>query len=75
MAQADTEDQIFVTDEVLIKHGTPAEVIVETAQELNCDLVVMGTRGHGSIADVFVGSTAKWVVRHSPIPVLIIRLA
>jgi nucleotide-binding universal stress UspA family protein len=73
-AMADAEDQAFVTDEVLIKPGTPAEIVVETAQERNCDLIVMGTHGHGSLADVFVGSTAKWVVRHSPIPVLVIRL-
>jgi nucleotide-binding universal stress UspA family protein len=73
-AQADAEDQTFVTDEVLIKHGTPAEVIVETAQEQNCDLIVTGTHGHGTFADVFVGSTAKWVIKHSPIPVLVIRL-
>jgi nucleotide-binding universal stress UspA family protein len=35
----------------------------------------MGTHGHGVIADVLIGSTAKWVVRHSRIPVLVIRLA
>ena len=73
-AKADGEDQAFVTDEILIKHGTPAEMIVETAQELSCDLIVMGTHGHSAIADVLIGSTAKWVVRQSPIPVLVIRL-
>ena len=73
-AQAGTEDQAFVTDEVLIKNGTPAEVIVETAKEQNCDLIVVGTHGHGVIADVLVGNTAKWVIKHSPIPVLVIRL-
>jgi nucleotide-binding universal stress UspA family protein len=73
-AQTDAEDRTFVTDEILIKHGTPAEVIVETAKKLNCDLIVMGTHGHGVIADVFVGSTAKWVIKHSPIPVFVIRL-
>ena len=72
--QADHEDQTFDTDNVLIKHGTPAEVIVETAQEQNCDLIVMGTRGHGLIADVLVGNTARWVLKHSLIPVLVIRL-
>ena len=72
--KADAVDQTFVTDEVLIKHGTPAEVIVETSQELNCDLIVVGTRGHGVIADILVGNTAKWVLKHSPIPVLVIRL-
>ncbi len=69
------EDQGFVTDEILIKSGAPAETIVQTAQELQCDLIVMGTHGHGVIADVLIGSTAKWVIRHSPIPVLVIRLA
>jgi nucleotide-binding universal stress UspA family protein len=73
-AKADNEDSGFVTDEVLIKHGTPAEVIVETAREQNCDLIVMGTHGYSAIADVLVGSTTKWVLKHSTIPVLVIRL-
>lgn len=67
-------DQNGVADEVLIKHGTPAEVITETAVEQNCDLIVVGTHGQGTLADVFVGSTAKWVIKHSTIPVLVIRL-
>ncbi len=73
-AKADAKDQTFVTDETLIKTGAPAEIIVQTAKEQNCDLIVMGTHGHGTFADVFVGSTAKWVIKHSPIPVLVIRL-
>ena len=73
--QADVEVQNFQTDEVLIKHGTPAEVIVDTAQENNCDLIVMGTYGHGTLTDVLVGSTAKWVIKNSPIPVLTVRLS
>jgi nucleotide-binding universal stress UspA family protein len=73
-AKADTGDQDFVTDEVLIRTGTPAEVIVNTARELGCDLIVIGTHGHSAIADVLVGNTAKWVIKHSPIPVLVIRL-
>ena len=73
-AQTSEDEQTFVTDEVLIKNGTPAEVIVETARDQNCDLIVVGTHGHGTFADVFVGSTAKWIIKHSPIPVLVIRL-
>jgi len=72
--KADEEDQTFVTDEILIKDGAPAEIIVQTAIEQNCDLVVMGTHGHGVIAEVLIGSTAKWVIRQSPTPVLVIRL-
>ena len=72
--KANGEDQNFDTDEVLIKRGTPAEIIVETANELSCDLIVMGTHGHSAITDVLIGSTAKRVVRQSTIPVLVIRL-
>ena len=72
--KAKAQEQIFVTDEVLIKKGVPAEVIVETAEERNCDLIVVGTYGHGTLTDVLVGSTAKWVLKNSPIPVLVIRL-
>ena len=70
----DAKDQAFVTDEVLILNGEPAEIIVQTAKEKNCDLIVMGTHGHGGITDVLIGSTAKRVVRQSTIPVLVIRL-
>ena len=70
----DAKDQSFVTDEVLILNGEPAEVIIQTAKERNCDLIVMGTHGHGGITEVLIGSTAKKVVRHSTIPVLVIRL-
>jgi len=70
----DAENQTLVTDKILIETGAPAEIIVQTAKEQNCDLIVMGTHGHGAIADVLIGSTAKWVVRQSPTPVLVIRL-
>jgi len=72
--QDNAECETFGTDEILIKSGMPAEVIVQTAKERNCDLIVMGTHGHGIIDKILIGSTAKWVVRHSPIPVLVIRL-
>ena len=73
-ATTDGEDQSFVTDEILIKNGDPAEIIVQTAKERNCDLIVMGSHGHGAITDVLIGSTTKRVVRQSTIPVLVIRL-
>ena len=68
------EHHTFITDEVLIRPGAPAEVIVSTAQEHHCDLIVMGTHGHGTFTEFFVGSTAKRVIKNSPIPVLVIRL-
>ena len=72
--KADSRDQTFVTDEILIKEGPPVETIIATAQKQNCDLIVMGTHGQGGITKVLAGSTAKKVVRQSAIPVLVIRL-
>jgi len=39
-----------------------------------CDLVVMGARGLGVLADKLIGSTSKRVLRRCEKPVLIIRL-
>ena len=72
--KADSQDQTFVTDEILIREGPPVETIIATAQKQNCDLIVMGTHGQAGITKVLAGSTAKKVVRQSAIPVLIIRL-
>ena len=54
--------------------GYPAEVILSKAQELNCDEIIMGTHSKGIIANTFLGSTAKRVLRRTRIPVLIIPL-
>lgn len=73
-ARAETEGRVFTMDDILIESGTPAEMIVQSAKNINCDLIVMGTHGHGVITEALIGSTARWVVKHSPIPVLVIRL-
>lgn len=69
-----TSGEHFETDEILVKRGKPAEVILEQSQEKNCDLIIMGTHGHGFLADVVMGSTAKKVIRGSEKPVLVVRL-
>ncbi len=37
------------------------------------DLVVMGSRGRGSIKEIFLGSTSNYVLHKSPIPVMIVK--
>jgi len=64
----------FLVDDIIIKQGEPVEMILSQAKEIDCDLVVMGTRGHGILADAMMGSTATRVVRRSLLPVLTVRL-
>lgn len=57
-----------------ICEGFPAEEILEKANELNCDAIVMGTHSKGVIVNTFLGSTAKRVLRRTRKPVFIIPL-
>jgi nucleotide-binding universal stress UspA family protein len=64
----------FTTDEIIVERGNPVEKILKNAEERNCDLIVMGTHGHGTLEDVMLGSTARRVIRRSKMPVLVVRL-
>jgi nucleotide-binding universal stress UspA family protein len=59
--------------EAHLAHGPAASTIVETAQQLGVDLVVMGTRGLTGLKHVLLGSVAERVVRTSPCPVLTLK--
>ncbi len=72
---ADLSEHPFSVDKILVKSGQPVEVILKEADRRSCDIVVMGTHGQGGLADAMLGSTARRVVRRSPIPVLTIRLS
>ena len=64
----------FTTDEVIVVRGNPVEAIIKNAEERNCELIVMGTHGLGTLADAMLGSTARRVIRRSKTPVLVVRL-
>ncbi len=57
----------------LIRHGEPAEMILEVAEELGVKHIVMGTHGRRGIERALVGSVAERVVRRSGCPVTIVR--
>lgn len=56
-----------------IAMGEPAECIVALATQLGCRGIVVGTRGLGSAENLLLGSVADKVIRHSPVPVLVVR--
>ena len=72
--KASDEAQSFATDEIIVERGNPAEQIVRVADDRNCDIIVMGSHGHGVIEDALLGSTARRVLRLATKPVLVVRL-
>jgi nucleotide-binding universal stress UspA family protein len=53
--------------------GHPAEEIVKKAKDMECDLVIMGSRGLGEIKGYLLGSVSNRVTRHAACPVLVVR--
>jgi nucleotide-binding universal stress UspA family protein len=49
------------------------ELIVQQAKEWPCELIVMGTHGRRGLHRVVLGSSAEFVLRHTPVPVLLVR--
>ena len=53
--------------------GDASSSILAEAERLDCDLIVMGTRGLTGLKHVILGSTAERVVRKAPCPVLTVK--
>lgn len=62
-----------LTIDGFLVRGRPASAIVDEGGAMEADLIVMGSRGHGTIATMVLGSTASEVVDHASCPVLVAR--
>jgi nucleotide-binding universal stress UspA family protein len=69
----DTLPACFAKQEPIVVEGRPAEQIVARLRSAGIDLAVVGSRGHGRIERLLVGSTAEQVLASSPCSVLIVR--
>ena len=59
--------------ETLYEVGSPGPVLLNMAEEKDCDLVVMGSRGLGPLKGIFMGSVSSYLVSRSKCPVLIVK--
>ncbi len=53
--------------------GPPADAILRVAEVRECDLIVMGARGLGSLGSLLLGSVSQHVIQHARCPVLVVR--
>jgi nucleotide-binding universal stress UspA family protein len=54
-------------------HDQPYRAIIDAAQALGCDLIVMASHGRRGISALLLGSETVKVLTHSSIPVLVYR--
>lgn len=59
--------------DIIIKDGRPSNAIVDSAKEINADLIVMGTHGVSGFQEFFIGSNAYRVVTAVDIPILTLK--
>jgi len=59
--------------ETIFTEGDPGHEIIRVAEELNADLIVLGTHGHSGWKRFTIGSVAEFVGRHAPCAVFTIR--
>ena len=56
-----------------ILFGTPESRIVEMAEQISADLIVMGSHGYNRWERLLLGSVSSSVVHHAPCSVLVVR--
>jgi nucleotide-binding universal stress UspA family protein len=69
----------FVSDAGAAIGGThlvmrsPVDAILDLGEEIGADLLVVGSRGHGTLGRLILGSVSEGVVHHATSPVLVLR--
>jgi nucleotide-binding universal stress UspA family protein len=56
-----------------LEDGDPVSEILRVAEEIHCDLIVMGTHGRTGLARLLMGSVAEPVVRKALCPVVTVK--
>jgi nucleotide-binding universal stress UspA family protein len=56
----------------VMEDGRAATVIAEVAERENADVIVVGRRGRGGVAELLLGSASHELVLHSRLPVLVV---
>jgi nucleotide-binding universal stress UspA family protein len=59
--------------DAVVLRGRPAGAIIERARAMRADLIIVGSRGHGRIESMLLGSVSAELIDHAPIPVLVAR--
>ena len=67
------QDFPLVKYKTKLKEGRPSSTIIKAAEELDADLIVIGSRGRGGVTGWILGSTSRNVVEKCTKPILVIK--
>jgi nucleotide-binding universal stress UspA family protein len=65
-------DGVPIELDIRRSHSEPADVVAAAAEELDADVIVCGTRGHGALAGAVVKSFGHRLLHVSPCPVVVV---
>jgi nucleotide-binding universal stress UspA family protein len=71
LARRFENQNVSMTADVLF--GSPESRIVETAEQIHADLIVVGSHGYNRWERLLLGSVSDSVVHHAPCSVLVVR--
>lgn len=71
-AAAELKQRNFAVKAISLR-GDAREELTRKIEELNVDLLVIGSRGLGAIKRIFVGSTSDHLVHHAHCPVILVK--
>jgi nucleotide-binding universal stress UspA family protein len=57
----------------LVRSNAPVEGIVAQAESVDADLIIVGSRGHGAVASVLLGSVSRALLNETRRPLLIVH--
>lgn len=69
----DTCEALHMKNRTRLEMGQPRDVICFVAKEESPDIVILGSRGLGSVERLMLGSVSDYVVHHCASPVLVVR--
>lgn len=56
-----------------VVQGHPARTLLDVAEEVRADLIVVGNRGYGGFTEALLGSVGQYIVHHATCPVVVTR--
>ena len=56
----------------LLVHGPTVEIILKEAEDLEVDMIIVGSHGRGAVYQLLVGSVSEGILRQSRCPVLVV---